>query len=499
MEEDETPPEFPFTQQPGPTITLDSDSEPHEFYQLFVDDALLQMLVDGTNEYARSRIDEMSRTGKLKEKSRWRRWKDTTLDELKKVLAVVVNMGIIQVPELEMYWKTAWESNIPFFHDVLSRNRFEEIFWMLHLPLSTTATQTRLTKIKPFLEYLLVRFRGAFYPARELSVDETMIGFKGRVGFCQYCPLKPTKWGLKAFVLTDSATGYALDIPYTGGETRAYFSNCRTDLPFPAKIVMAISEKYLDKGHHIFADRFYASVPLVVELEARQTGYTGTLVKNRQRLPKEVRDKKFRLQRGEQRVWRDGRKLVLGWRDKGKPTVMISTVYSAGWKTYESRNHKQVTKPLVVYQYNKKMGGVDIADQLSTYYSFGRKCVKWWRKYFFWLLEVSMVNSYLLYRSSRPKPLSHVEYRKKVMLSLCGGAPLQRRMIHVQPTREEERLTGRHYLEQGQSRRLCVVCSNNVKKHQTVYFCKTCTNHPPLHVDICFERFHELVNYKITS
>ena len=300
MEEDETPTEFPFTQQPGPTIPLGSDSEPHEFYQLFVDDALLQMLVNGTNEYARSRIDEMSRTGKLEEKSRWRRWKDTTLDELKKVLAVVVNMGIIQVPELEMYWKTAWESNIPFFHDVLSRNRFEEIFWMLHLPLSTTATQPRLTKIKPFLEYLLVRFRGAFYPARELSADETMIGFKGRVGFCQYCPMKPTKWGLKAFVLTDSATGYVLDIiPYTEGETRAYLSNCRTDLPFPAKIVMAISEKYLDKGHHIFADRFYASVPLVEELEARQTGYTGTLVQNRQRLPKEVWDKNFWLQRGE--------------------------------------------------------------------------------------------------------------------------------------------------------------------------------------------------------
>ena len=140
---------------------------------------------------------------------------------------------------------------------------------------------------------------------------------------------------------------------------------------------MAISEKYLDKGHHIFADRFYASVPLVEELEARQTGYTGTLVQNRQRLPKEVWDKKFWLQRGEQRAWRDGRKLVLGWWDKGKPTVMISTVYSACWKTYESRNNTQVTEPLVVYQYNQKMGGVDIDDQLSTYYSFGRKCVKW--------------------------------------------------------------------------------------------------------------------------
>ena len=64
MEEEETPLEhLPFTQQPGPMINLDSESEPHEYYQLFVDDALLLMLVDGTKEYARSRIYEMSKTG----------------------------------------------------------------------------------------------------------------------------------------------------------------------------------------------------------------------------------------------------------------------------------------------------------------------------------------------------------------------------------------------------------------------------------------------------
>ena len=53
---------------------------------------------------------------------------------------------------------------------------------------------------------------------------------------------------------------------------------------------------------------------------------------------------------------------------------MISTVYSAGWKTYESRNHMQVTKPLVVYQYNQQMGGVDIADQLSTLLLWEKVC-----------------------------------------------------------------------------------------------------------------------------
>ena len=35
-----------------------------------------------------------------------------------------------------------------------------------------------------------------------------MVGFKGRLCFIQYLPKKPTKWGIKAYVLADSATGY---------------------------------------------------------------------------------------------------------------------------------------------------------------------------------------------------------------------------------------------------------------------------------------------------
>ena len=35
-----------------------------------------------------------------------------------------------------------------------------------------------------------------------------MIGFKGRLSFIQYMPKNPTKWGMKAFVLADSKSGY---------------------------------------------------------------------------------------------------------------------------------------------------------------------------------------------------------------------------------------------------------------------------------------------------
>ena len=121
------------------------------------------------------------------------------------------------------------------------------------------------------------------------------------VGFHQYCPLKPIKWGLKSFVLADSATGFIFHIiPYTGGETKdKYLSNCNPELLSLTQIVLAIVKNYLDNGHHIYADRLYSSVPLVDELEKRNTGYTGTLVRTRQQLPSVVKGKSFNLKKGE--------------------------------------------------------------------------------------------------------------------------------------------------------------------------------------------------------
>ena len=131
---------------------------------------------------------------------------------------------------------------------------------MLHLREDTTLTRLRrIDKVKPPLDQLLTTFQSVFYPGHEISMDETMVGFKRRVGFCQYCPLKPIKWGLKSFVLADSATGFILNIiPYTGGETKdIYLSNCNPELPSLTQIVLALVANYLHKGHHICAYRLY--------------------------------------------------------------------------------------------------------------------------------------------------------------------------------------------------------------------------------------------------
>ena len=165
------------------------------------------LMITGTNTYAENKISELRHTGKLTRGSRWNNWKPVTETEMGAVMAIIINMGIMSIPNLEAYWKMLWECYIPFFHDVMGRNRFQQIFWNLHIPQPPQSSR-RVDKISALLDHVRRKSQSAFKPGKEVSVDETMVGFRGRVSFKQYCPKKPTKYELKFFVLADSSTGY---------------------------------------------------------------------------------------------------------------------------------------------------------------------------------------------------------------------------------------------------------------------------------------------------
>ena len=53
----------------------------------------------------------------------------------------------------------------------------------------------------------------------------------------------------------------------------------------------------------------------------------------------------------------------------------------------------------VIVNYNKFMGGIaDLAIHYGSTQRFSRKSIKWWRKFLFWGLETSAMNSYILYK-----------------------------------------------------------------------------------------------------
>ena len=61
-------------------------------------------------------------------------------------------------------------------------------------------------KIKPFLNPLLPRFTAVYAPSQNLSLDETLIKFKGRVQFRRFLPLKQSRFGLNGFVIADTSS-----------------------------------------------------------------------------------------------------------------------------------------------------------------------------------------------------------------------------------------------------------------------------------------------------
>ena len=163
-------------------------------------------------------------------------------------------------------------------------------------------------------------------------------------------------------------------------------------------------------------------------------------------------------------------------------------------------NQPAKVKPLAVDAYNQHMLGVDRLDQRMSYYQFTRKSVRWWRKVFFWMVEVVVVNSYIMYtaHTDARRKRTHKEFRRDIVLSLCQ--PLRDMTPHRQPAPRDqtlERLRGRHFPDTSSTRRDCRVCSSRQpgqQRHLTTVICATCSDHPHLCTRECFRAYHTRVN-----
>ena len=67
--------------------------------------------------------------------------------------------------------------------------------------------------------------------------------------------------------------------------------------------------------------------------------------------------------------------------------------------------------PVLSTQYNLHMGGVDIADQRRSYYCIQFSCVRYWLSLFFWLIDITVVNSHLLAQEAFPN--THMKFIKE--------------------------------------------------------------------------------------
>lgn len=88
---------------------------------------------------------------------------------------------------------------------------------------------------------------------------------------------------------------------------------------------------------------------------------------------------------------------------------------------FGSEFKKKLKIPKIIDDYNNNMNGVDVADQLRSYYSTQKMTQRTWMALFFWLLDTAIINSY---RITRTLGLTqeHKEFRLELVWSLVNFA-----------------------------------------------------------------------------
>ena len=150
-----------------------------------------------------------------------------------------------------------------------------------------------------------------------LSVDEELVLWKGRLQFTQHISLKRLRFGIKIYCLCESS-GYAYRMQrYTWKNNPAHevdtgISGDAEHLSKTEKIVVHLMMPLLNKGYQLYCDNFYTSVQLFTYLHRHHTGCCGTMRANR--VPQTVRSAS--VSKGELIGFRNGSLLCLKFRDK---------------------------------------------------------------------------------------------------------------------------------------------------------------------------------------
>ena len=95
------------------------------------------------------------------------------------------------------------------------------------------------------------------------------------------------------------------------------------------------------------------------------------------------------------------------------------------WSTSE-KEFKMIKCPNIVKQYNKHMGGVDLLDSLLGLYKTRMKSKKWYHKIFFHLMDMTVINAWLLYRRCRnDNNIRLLDFKISVAEALCRSGTFQ--------------------------------------------------------------------------
>ena len=471
----------------GLTQNLDFLATPSDFFSRIFDNRMIRDLLEYTNANANAnqkihyykKLYNHKRLLKLV-RSHEKKWKDVDELEMKAFIGIILYMGIISKPTIHEYWTKSYLFGTPGFRSIMSRDRFYQILKYFKLYKDNEINNQDPTyKFSSLMKNIIDNSQSLYIPDRNLTIDEAMVKFSGRSKMKVYMPLKPIKYGFKIFLLCESKTGFVLKwIMYTGRNSENVYSN--------KNVVLRLLEGYEGEGYSVYMDRFYTSPNILLALRKKLIGASGTVMKNRLNLPKEYFELIEKLQFSEcvfisrknliLTCWKDS-KIVYHLSNCGNTNISETTR-----RTKKSKNPiETISIPQTIKEYNFNSKGVDLFDQLSSYYLNHRKSVKWYIPIFYHLIELAVINSHILYKNTKDPSISLLNFKKELVRGLISPIRKQKNILETNAKITlETNQTNVCRLALADKKKDCTLCKERKRgRIQSKYFCSRC------HIHVC--------------
>ena len=473
----------------GPVESHDPDSNSALDYLLLLwPESLTSMIATETNRYARQ-----------KNRSNW---VDVTTEEIWTFFGIIILMGIHRLPRVKNYWSTDSLLGLDPIRQSMSLSRFWAIWSNLHVVDNDTipASGGPSRKIKPVVDVLSQTFLKHYNPGQELSVDESMIKYKGHCKGKVRMPNKPIKLGYKVWCCSCSCCGYLCTFQfYDGRPVDVVTGEKISEKGLVKRVVSELVAPFVGVNHVLYCDNFFTSGPLVDTLAKDKIFLVGTIKKGAAGFPSSL--KTVTPPKGSYVSESVDGKQYFVFHDR-KVVCFVTNVFPETMSSKVFRLQpegvlREQSVPPLLPAYNKYMGAVDLTDQLVKPYGFDRKSKRCWLRPLIFCFDVSTNNAHILYKHNCKrcgvKPKDLLAFRLELARLLLKFGTRSKAQSSAGTTGETQNVSV-CYLKKvsdiGLKRGRCHQCLKMKRRRHTSFGCSVCR------VRLCkTDCFQEYYNY----
>ncbi|XP_012224550.2 piggyBac transposable element-derived protein 4, partial [Linepithema humile] len=265
---------------PGPININASTIE--EYWDLLINNEMIELIVEHTNK----KIEDVCAKDMAADKDMQTYHHLTDVAEMRAYLGMLYYSGLWKQSSLN--YERLWDrsNGTTVYRCVMSRTRF--MFLSTCLRFDEKNIRDNADKFAPICKLwnsFINNCQQYYKPHNNCTVDEQLLGFRGRCSFRMYIKSKPDKYGLKIISLNDASTSYMYNaMPYVG----------KTTTPVNEFVVEYFFREITPihgSGRNITCDNWFTSILRIQRmLEAPiNLRITGTIRKNKREISQEMK------------------------------------------------------------------------------------------------------------------------------------------------------------------------------------------------------------------